>query len=79
MKEQIELGPSWDRLGDIAAKIHAIAHLISQKRLSEAAPLNEDQINYGLGEILSGLADEASGIAREIEGLEFQKRNPRRR
>ena len=52
-------------LGTISAKLHGIGDLIRWHK-SEPA-LNQDEINFGIGEIITDLAEQISVIRNSIE------------
>lgn len=66
-KEQDEISV----LLKIESKLHGIGHLIrwSQPQIE----LNQDEINHGIGDIISQIADEISFIRNRLEQKQLPK------
>lgn len=58
--------PAFSRLSTVSAKIRAIAYLIGEQRIREVSPVDEDEIYYGLSELLSELAAEIKAVSKEL-------------
>jgi len=70
--------PALSRLELIGAKLRGLGHLIETQRLHDA-PIDLNEVQWGIGAILSGLSDEIKAIWRELDYLEIEETKARAR
>lgn len=58
--------PAFSKLATVTAKIRAIAYLIGQQKAREASPNDEEEICFGIEELLSQLAEEIKVVSKEL-------------
>lgn len=61
-----------DSISNISAKLYALGELIKFRDAS-AISIDEDEVNYGIGEILTDLAQELEDIRRALEKTEIDQ------